>query len=91
MTKLSGIKALQQKTKWVREEVEHGTHFIIIHRSKPIFEIKPLSQNVEFAEDLKLENVYTDDFIKRMEEAEKDVRRGKLKTYNSTDEFLKSL
>ncbi len=91
MTKLIGIKELQQNTKRIRAEVEQGTHFIVVYRSKPIFEIKPLPTNVEFAEDLKRENIYTNDFIKRMEAAEKDIKQGKIKTYNTTDEFLKFL
>lgn len=41
-----------------------------------------------FAENLKLTNLYTDDFIKRMEEAENDVKKGKIKTY-TTKKFLK--
>lgn len=44
MTKIIGIKDLQTKTKQIREEVEKGTHFIVVWRSKPIFEIKPLPQ-----------------------------------------------
>lgn len=91
MTKLIGIKELQQNTKMVREEIGKGTHFIVVYRSKPVFEIKPLPSNIEFTEDLKVENVYTNNFIKRMEAAEKDIKQGKLKTYDTTDEFLKSL
>lgn len=41
MTKLIGLKELQQNTKRVREEVSKGTHFIVVYRSKPIFEISP--------------------------------------------------
>lgn len=91
MTKLIGIKELQQNSKRIRTEVAQGTHFIVVYRSKPIFEIKPLPKNLEFSEDLKMENIYTDDFIKRIEEAEKDIKQGKIKTYKTTDEFLKSL
>lgn len=41
MTKLIGLKDLQQNTKKVREAVAKGTHFIVVYRSKPIFEISP--------------------------------------------------
>lgn len=90
MTKLIGIKELQQNTKTIREEVEKGIHFIVIYRSKPIFEIKPLSDDFEFAEDFKSTGLYTNDFIKRMEEAEDNLKKGKIKT-NTTAKFLKSL
>lgn len=90
MTKLIGIKELQQNTKNIREEVGKGIHFIVIYRSKPIFEIKPLSDDFEFTEDFKSTGLYTNDFIKRMEEAEDNLKKGKTKTY-TTKEFLKSL
>lgn len=44
MTKLIGIKELQQNTKKVREAVAKGTHFIVVYRSKPIFEINPFQE-----------------------------------------------
>lgn len=90
MTKLIGLKELQQNTRAIRESVEKGIRFIVVYRSKPIFEIKPLSDDFEFAEDFKSTGLYTDDFIKRMEEVESDIKKGKTKTY-TTKEFLKSL
>lgn len=90
MTKLIGLKELQQNTRAIRESVEKGINFIVIYRSKPIFEIKPLSSDFEFAEDFKSAGLYTDDFIKRMEEAESNIKKGKTKTF-TTKEFLKSL
>ena len=89
MTKLIGIKELQQNTKFIREEVEKGVHFIVIYRSKPVFEIKPL-EKVSYSEDLEETGQYNDKFIKKIKEAEKDLKEGKTKTY-STEEFLKSL
>jgi len=89
MTKLIGIKELQQNTKFIREEVEKGVHFIVIYRSKPVFEIKPL-EKVSYSEDLEETGLYNDKFIKKIKEAEKDLKEGKTKTY-STEEFLKSL
>lgn len=90
MTKLIGLKELQKNTKQIREEVAEGMNFIVIYRSKPIFEIKPLPKKIEFAEDIEATGLYTDDFIKRMKKAENDVMEGKVKTY-TTEEFLKSL
>lgn len=90
MTKLIGIKELQQNTKRVREEVSQGVSFVVIYRTKPIFEIKPVSSEFKFADDLKLTGLYTNKFIERMEEAEQNIQKGKTKTY-TTDEFLKSL
>lgn len=90
MTKIIGIKELQTKTKRIREEVENGMHFIVVWRSKPIFEIKPVNE-IEFAESLKATDLYTDDFIGRMEQAEQDVRAGRTKKFKNTEAFLKSL
>lgn len=90
MTKIIGVKELQTKTKKIREEVEHGMHFIVVWRSKPIFEIKPVTET-EFSESLKATGLYKDDFIKRMEQAEEDIRAGRTKKFKSTEKFLKSL
>lgn len=90
MTKLIGLKELQLNTKKIREEVEKGVRFVVIYRSKPIFEIRPLENDLEFTDDLKSTNLYTEDFLKRMEKAEKNIKESKLKTY-TTEEFLKSL
>lgn len=90
MTKIIGIKELQTNTKKIRQEVEKGVSFVVVWRSKPIFEIKPL-ENFEFAENMRSTDLYTDDFIHRMEKAEKDLRQGREKTYKSPQEFLKSI
>ena len=90
MNKIIGIKELQTKTKQIRLEVEKGVHFTVVWRSKPIFEIHPFTQ-VEFHDDLKSTGLYTKTFLKQMEEAEDDLRKGRTKTYKNTQEFLKSL
>jgi hypothetical protein len=36
-------KELREKLPWVREQVLKGKHFIVIYRSKPLFEISPVS------------------------------------------------
>lgn len=90
MTKIIGIKELQTKTKRIRKEVEKGVRFIVIWRSKPIFEIRPL-ETLEFAEDLRTTGLYTETFLKRMEEAEQDIKKGRTKTYPNTEAFLQSL
>lgn len=90
MTKLIGIKELQTNTKRIREAVQEGVRFIVIYRSQPIFEIKPISPSMEFADDLETEGIYTKNFIRRMREAEKNIKAGKIKKY-SAEEFLKSL
>lgn len=90
MTKIIGIKELQTNTKKIRQEVEKGVSFVVVWRSKPIFEIKPL-ENFEFAESMRSTDLYTDDFINRMEEVEKDLRKGRGKIHKSPQEFLKSL
>ncbi len=43
MPKLIGIKDLQTNTRAIREEVAKGVHFVVIYRSKPVFEIRPIS------------------------------------------------
>lgn len=90
MTKFIGIKELQMNTKRIREAVSKGIHFIVIYRSKPIFEIKPLAQGADFVRDLKNTGLYNQAFIDRMEEAEKNLKNGKVKVY-SVEKFLKSL
>lgn len=90
MTKIIGIKELQTKTKHIRKEVEKGVHFIVIYRSKPIFEIKPLQDAFEFSGALESTSLYTEDFIKRMQEAEENIKSKNTKSY-TTDTFLKSL
>ena len=89
MTKLIGLKELQTNTKKIREEVTQGIRFIVVYRSKPVFEINPISQ-VEFSNDLQATGLYSDTFIERMKEAEDDIKNGRTKTYD-TNEFLKSL
>lgn len=44
----------------------------------------------ELADDLKATNLYTDDFIKRMKKAEKDLQNKYMHTYTTKD-FLNSL
>ncbi|MBI2453431.1 hypothetical protein HYV56_01865 [Candidatus Peregrinibacteria bacterium] len=90
MTKIIGIKELQTKTKKIREDVKKGIHFIVVWRSKPIFEISPFEET-GFANLMKSTNLYTEDFIRLLEEAEEDVRKGRTKTFKNTTEFLKSL
>lgn len=90
MTKLIGIKELQVNTRKIREEAAKGVHFIVLYRSQPIFEIKPIENPYEFSASLKATDLYTEDFIKRIEAAEKDIKEGKTKEY-STEKFLKSL
>ena len=91
MTKLIGIKELQINTKKIREEAAKGVHFIVIYRSTPVFEIKPIEKNIEFADELETTGLYTDGFVKNMKKAEKDVKSGATRAFNTTEEFLKSL
>lgn len=91
MTKLIGIKELQTNTKRIREEAAKGVHFIVVYRSKPVFEIRPIEENNKFAEDLELSGLYKDSFIEKMKKAEKDIKENKTNTFNTTEEFLKSL
>lgn len=48
MTKIISIKELQTKTKHIREEIEKGEHFIVVWRSKPIFELRLIQNNIGF-------------------------------------------
>ena len=90
MTKLIGIKELQTNIKKIRIDAEKGVHFIVLYRSQPIFEIKPIENTEAFSASLRETNLYNEAFLKRMEEAEENVKKGKSKTY-STEAFLKSL
>lgn len=81
--KLIGLKELQQNTKEIREQVSRGMRYIVVYRSKPIFEISPIDQNTDFSAAFKSTNLYKSDFIARMEEAESDVKSGRIKRYDS--------
>lgn len=50
MPKLIGIKDLQTNTRAIREEVAKGVHFVVIYRSKPVFEIHPVDEEWSQAE-----------------------------------------
>ncbi len=50
MPKLIGIKELQTNTRAIREQVCKGAHFIVIYRSKPVFEIRPLSDQDDWSD-----------------------------------------
>lgn len=91
MIKFIGIKELQTNTKKIREEAAKGVRFIVIYRSTPVFEINPIEKNVEFAGDLESTGSYAGEFIKKMQDAEKDVKEKHTRTFKSTEEFLKSL
>lgn len=80
MMKIIGIKDLQTKTKQIREAVERGAHFIVVWRSKPIFELKPF-ENLEFADDMEKTGLYKSKFIKRMQKAEDNVKNGRTKRF----------
>jgi len=90
MTKLIGLKELQTNTRGVREAVEQGIDFIVIYRSRPIFEIKPILKKIKFTKELEGTGLYTNEFIERMNESEQDIEKGKVKTYTAK-KFLKSL
>ena len=90
MTKIIGVKDLQTRTKQIREEVEKGVRFIVVWRSKPIFEIKPLD-SLEFADALRESGMYNENFLQRMDESEKNIRSGKTKKFKNTSAFLQSL
>lgn len=91
MTKLIGIKELQTNTKQIREEAAKGVRFIVIYRSKPVFEINPIGEKVEFTDDLISTGLYTGEFIKKLEKAETDIRENRVREFGTTEEFLKSL
>lgn len=81
MTKLIGIKELQTNTKKAARKPP----------KESVFEINPVGKNVEFAGNLESTGLYTGEFVKKMKSAEKDVKEKRTHTFNSTEEFLKSL
>lgn len=85
-----GIKDLQTKTKQIREEVGKGASFIVVWRSKPIFEIRPFD-HLNFIDDLKMTGMYNEEFIQSMGEAQEDIHRGRVTTHGSPEDFLQSL
>lgn len=84
MTKIIGIKELQTQTKEIREAVEQGTHFIVVWRSRPV-------NTTDFVADLKATQRYRKNFLKKMASAEHDIKHGRTKTFQSTEEFLPSV
>jgi len=91
MTKLIGIKELQTNTKKIREETANGTRFIVVYRSTPVFEITPIENKIDFSDTLSSSGLYSKKFLSRMKNAEKDIKNGKIKTFNSTEDFFKTL
>mgnify|MGYP001602913781 CR=1 FL=1 len=80
MMKIIGIKDLQTKTKQIREEVEKGVHFIVVWRSRPIFELKPI-KNLEFSENMAKAGLYKSGFIEPMRKSEDDIKNGSTKRF----------
>ena len=44
MTKLLSIKELRTRFPEIRREIEKGTRFILLHRSRPIGELRPIKK-----------------------------------------------
>lgn len=82
---------MQQNTKKIREEVLKGTKFVVVYRSKPIFEINPIAEDFDFAEAMERTGLYKDEFIQSMKDAQEDLKEGRVTSFSSTEEFLKSL
>lgn len=77
MIKIIGLKQLQKNTKKIRLEVEKGTTFVVLYRSKLLFEIRPIkSDTLPDTQDLINQDIYTGAFIKDMAEAEADIVNG---------------
>ncbi len=91
MIKIIGLKQLQKNTKKIRLEVEKGTSFIVLYRSKLLFEIRPISSDtLPDTQDLINQGVYTGAFIKDMAEAEADIINGDAELLDP-DELIKQL
>jgi hypothetical protein len=91
MIKIIGLKQLQKNTKKIRLEVEKGTSFIVLYRSKLLFEIRPISTGtLPDTKGFIDEGIYTDEFIKDMAEAEADILNGDVETLDP-DELIKQL
>lgn len=50
-----------------------------------------LRYDKNFASDFRAGRFYTDDFIRQLEEAEEDIRKGRTKRFKNVKDFLKSL
>lgn len=60
------VKELRQKFPFVRNELKKGTSFLIIHKSKPIAELKPVNGNNGNFE------INNEDILKDVEQAAAD-------------------
>lgn len=83
MTKVIGLKQLQQNTKMVRQGVAKGVKFIVVYRSQPIFEITPIDEKYTFAEEMKETGLYKSSFIEKMKNAEDELNKGNFEEYTS--------
>ncbi len=74
---------MQKNTKKIRLEVEKGTTFVVLYRSKLLFEIRPIkSDTLPDTQDLINQGVYTGAFIKDMAEAEADIINGDVSPFS---------
>jgi len=77
-TKFIGIKDFRQNISDYSKQARKGNaRFVIMNRNKPLFELKPFS-----------ENMYLDSFIESVLKAEKEVTAG---NYHTQDEVMKDL
>ncbi|MBI5414409.1 hypothetical protein HZA38_02750 [Candidatus Peregrinibacteria bacterium] len=59
-------------------------------KSVKIKKLQKYKSGMDFSDAMKAENIYTDDFLESMKEAENDVKSGNVKEYTK-EEFLDSL
>jgi hypothetical protein len=46
---------------------------------------------MDFNKDLKLENIYNEEFLSRMKEAQIDIKKNRVKKFETEKEFLDSI
>ena len=77
-TKLIGIKEFRQNiSDYAKKAQKGGVRFIVMNRNKPLFELKP------FSEDEELEVLFAD-----IAEAERDVREGRVYSQAQIEKML---
>jgi antitoxin (DNA-binding transcriptional repressor) of toxin-antitoxin stability system len=65
--KIIGLKVLREQMAHYAAKVQQGESFVIVKQSKPLFKITPVT-----------DDIFTDDFLQSLDQAEKDIKEGRV-------------
>ena len=68
-TKLIGVREFRQNISTLyKKAIKNNWNFIVLNRNKPVFKVEPLHDD----------DVFLESFVKDIEEAREDVRKGRV-------------